>query len=90
VHGIVQTPDGYLWIATLNGVAGFDGMRFVVFDRSNTEGIDANRFISMIKDSSGALWLVSEGAALFIIKMANFKGCLSSGTLLISIGAMRV
>lgn len=73
VHGIVQTPDGYLWIATLNGVARFDGIRFVVFDRSNTEGIGANRFTSMIQDSSGALWLVSEGGNIVRYQNGKFQ-----------------
>src|SRR6201991_4524224 len=33
IRGIVQTPDGYLWVATLNGVARFEGVRFTVFDK---------------------------------------------------------
>jgi hypothetical protein len=28
VRGISQTPDGYLWIATLDGLVRFDGVRF--------------------------------------------------------------
>ena len=31
---IARTPDGYLWIGTQEGLARFDGVRFVVFDRS--------------------------------------------------------
>ena len=30
VRGIAQTLDGYLWIATLDGLARFDGRRFQV------------------------------------------------------------
>ena len=29
---IVQTPDGYVWAATEEGLARFDGVRFEVFD----------------------------------------------------------
>src|SRR5215475_7336886 len=47
VRGIVQMPDGYLWIATLNGVARFDGVRFTTFDKSNTPGITTNRFAAI-------------------------------------------
>jgi len=64
IRGIAQTPDGYLWIATLNGVARFDGVRFVLFNRSNTPGIDSNRFSSMVKGQNGDLWLGSEDGAL--------------------------
>ena len=34
VRDIVQTRDGYLWLATEGGLVRFDGARFVVFDRS--------------------------------------------------------
>ncbi len=36
VNAIVQSPDGYLWLATQEGVARFDGARFVVFDPRNS------------------------------------------------------
>ena len=32
VTAIAQTPDGYLWAGTYNGLVRFDGMRFAVFD----------------------------------------------------------
>src|SRR3984885_5583419 len=60
IRGIVQTPDGYLWVATLNGVARFDGVRFTVFDKSNTPGIVANRFAAMVHGVEGDLWLYTE------------------------------
>ncbi len=31
VRDIVQTRDGYLWLATLDGLVRFDGVRFTVF-----------------------------------------------------------
>ena len=61
IRGIAQTPDGYLWIATLDGVARFDGVRFTVFNKSNTPGIASNRFGSMMEDQNGDLWFTSEG-----------------------------
>ncbi|MEK7833159.1 MAG: two-component regulator propeller domain-containing protein, partial [Acidobacteriota bacterium] len=36
VTSVVQTRDGYLWITTLDGLARFDGVRFTVFDKSNS------------------------------------------------------
>ena len=44
IRGICQTPDGYLWLATLDGLARFDGVRFTVFNKGNSPGIDSNRF----------------------------------------------
>src|ERR1043166_2665411 len=31
VCALAQTPDGYLWVGTDDGVARFDGVRFVTF-----------------------------------------------------------
>ena len=60
VRGIAQTSDGYLWIATLNGLARFDGVRFTVFDKSNTPGMSSTRFMTMIRGANDELWLASE------------------------------
>ena len=38
VTSIAQTPDGYLWIGTFNGLARFDGARFTVFHEGNYHG----------------------------------------------------
>src|SRR3712207_7235512 len=34
-----QTPDGYLWGGTWEGLVRFDGARFTVFDESNTPAL---------------------------------------------------
>jgi signal transduction histidine kinase/ligand-binding sensor domain-containing protein len=72
IRGIVQTPDGYLWIATLNGVARFDGVRFTVFDRSSSPGITANRFVAMVAGIQGDLWLYSEGGSIIRYHQGQF------------------
>src|SRR4029077_17535226 len=36
VTAIAQTPDGYLWIGTYDGLARFDGFRFVTYEPVNT------------------------------------------------------
>jgi signal transduction histidine kinase/ligand-binding sensor domain-containing protein len=60
VRGIAQTPDGYLWIATLDGLVRFDGVRFTNFERSNTPGLISNRFREMYPGRDGDLWLTNE------------------------------
>src|SRR5208283_3305632 len=60
VLSIVQTPDGYLWLATYAGLARFDGIRFTVFDSSNVPGLPGNRITGLHVDDSGALWVVTE------------------------------
>lgn len=39
VNAIAQTPDGYLWFATWEGVARFNGRHFEIFERSAETGL---------------------------------------------------
>jgi signal transduction histidine kinase/ligand-binding sensor domain-containing protein len=64
VTAIHQSRDGYLWIATLDGLARFDGVRFTVFNRSNSSGISSNRFTTLYEDAQGDLWLGTEGGSV--------------------------
>src|SRR5580698_5826573 len=36
VRAVLQTRDGYIWVATFNGIARFDGVRFDRFNDANT------------------------------------------------------
>ncbi len=60
VRDVHQTADGYLWIATLDGLARFDGVRFSVFNTSSSPGISTNRFTSLYEAAGGALWAGAE------------------------------
>jgi signal transduction histidine kinase/ligand-binding sensor domain-containing protein len=64
VYGITQTRDGYLWLATADGLVRFDGLRFTVFDQSNSEGLKSNRFINLYQDVEGSLWAGTEDGGL--------------------------
>src|SRR6266478_9671748 len=63
VRAILQTRDGYLWVATQNGLARFDGLRFTVFDHDNTLEMAVNQCVSLAEDANGNLW-VSTGSGL--------------------------
>jgi signal transduction histidine kinase/ligand-binding sensor domain-containing protein len=57
VTAIIQTPDGYLWIGTYNGLARFDGVRFVTFDPVNTPALSQSRVQGLFLDTNGTLWI---------------------------------
>ena len=51
---IAQTPDGFLWIATQNGLYRFDGVRF---DKSVTRLLPNTNIFSLYAESNGDLWI---------------------------------
>lgn len=64
VTAITQTQDGYLWIATEEGLARFDGVRFVVFDKENTPGLRSNQISALVSDTDNTLWIGTSGGGL--------------------------
>lgn len=72
VHSIAQTPDGYIWIGTEEGLARFDGIRFTVFDKQRTPELKSNYIRALLVDRQGALWI---GTAEGLVRMqeGSFK-----------------
>lgn len=61
---IVQTPDGYLWFGTFNGLVRFDGIRFQVLTEHNTPGLPGTAVVNLHLDRRGNLWVsADEGLA---------------------------
>lgn len=73
VYGIVQTRDGYLWLATVDGLARFDGARFKIFNKSNSPGIINNRFISLFEAANGDLWAGTEESGIVRFSGGRFE-----------------
>ena len=73
VYDITQTADGYLWLATVDGLARFDGVRFQVFNRGNSPGIANNRFISLFEDVRGDLWAGTEESGVTRMHAGRFE-----------------
>lgn len=59
VRSIAQTPDGYLWFGTRDGLARFDGVRFTVFRAETTPGLGHNMFGALLVDHAGKLWIAT-------------------------------
>ncbi len=73
VTGVVQTPDGYLWLSTFDGLARFDGLRFTIFDKGNTKGIVNNRFARLFADREGAVYAYTENYVVTIYRNGVFR-----------------
>ncbi|CAN5575768.1 hypothetical protein BH10ACI4_BH10ACI4_20810 [soil metagenome] len=56
-HAILQTSDGFLWIATEGGLARFDGYQFRIFDTESSPRLPGNDIHCLLEDQSKALWI---------------------------------
>jgi len=63
VHDLLQTRDGYMWLATEEGVVRFDGTKFDVFDPRTTPGLPGEDVKSLFEAGDGSLWIGMTGGA---------------------------
>ncbi len=61
VTGVAQTPDGYLWVSTHNGLARFDGVRFEAIPLPMPSGRTLPLIRAMLLGRDAQLWLALEG-----------------------------
>ncbi len=63
---LMQDSRGYLWVPTRNGLARFDGQKFISYLRK--DGLPSNMVGRVIEDKSGTIWAVTMNG------MARFNG----------------
>ena len=51
---IMQDNEGYIWFATQNGVAKFDGFNYKIIDKTN--GLHSNLISHILQTKDGTLW----------------------------------
>jgi diguanylate cyclase (GGDEF)-like protein len=73
VHNIAQTPDGYLWFATWEGVARYNGREFHVFDRGNVPELRDNGVRAMQLGRDGTLWLGTSRGGVTRLRDGHWK-----------------
>ncbi|MFO1478106.1 MAG: two-component regulator propeller domain-containing protein [Verrucomicrobiota bacterium] len=62
IRTLLQTRDGYLWAGTDEGMARFDGLRFV--SATAADSLRAGPVSALLQDSTGAIWIGSPDAGL--------------------------
>jgi signal transduction histidine kinase/ligand-binding sensor domain-containing protein len=72
IYALRQTRDGYVWIGGSGGLARFDGVRFVTFDRRNVPELGGLQVSRLVEDSYGTLWVGTSTAGLFRHKEGRF------------------
>lgn len=69
---IVQTRDGFVWIATYGGLCRLDGEHLAVFDVVSGEGLETSRFTCLFEGRDGTLWIGSDHAGLIGYRNGGF------------------
>ena len=74
VRDIAQTPDGYLWFGTWEGVVRYNGLDFSVFGRGTQPALPDSGIGTLYVDSDGTLWLGdSRGNVSSVDQAGNWK-----------------
>ncbi|MFT3870024.1 MAG: response regulator [Nibricoccus sp.] len=56
VRGMAQSRDGYLWIATAQGIARFDGSNFTLYTGDTDPELRGGGFYAVLEAPDGSLW----------------------------------
>ena len=73
VRSVLQTRDGYIWAATSDGLARFDGVRFTVFNTAISPGLKTNRLEHLAETSDGSLWISGENGGMVRLRDGVFS-----------------
>jgi ligand-binding sensor domain-containing protein len=73
VLDIAQTPDGYLWIATWEGLLRYNGRDFYLFDRASAPELQDSSIRALAVDHTGTLWLGTSHGGLYSYANEQFK-----------------
>ena len=73
IYDVLQTKDGFLWIATKDGLNRYDGYNFKVFsnDPFDVFSVSENTITSLFEDSRGWLWVGTDSKGVDIYDRKN-------------------
>ena len=71
VTAVRETRDGYVWLATYDGLARFDGTRFTVFTQA--DGLGNNGLRALCEDREGGLWIGTNGGGVVRLARGKFR-----------------
>lgn len=69
IKALARDRDGYLWIATADGLARYDGvgMRVWRYDPANPAGLPGNNIQTLMVDAEDRIWIAVEGAGISVL-----------------------
>ena len=82
INDIGQSGDGYLWLATWEGAARYDGRNFQIFGRKDIQGLPDNGMRTFWRDSDGSLLMAGSRGALARLNQGQWQLFPASGELI--------
>ncbi|HWZ41979.1 MAG TPA: two-component regulator propeller domain-containing protein, partial [Candidatus Saccharimonadales bacterium] len=73
VQAIQQTNDGYLWFGTQEGLARFDGVSFVIFNKASVPAFKTDIIATLLEARDGGLWVGTTGGGALRYKDGAFR-----------------
>ena len=82
IQDLKETPDGYLWLGTQQGLVRFDGARFQSFFTSPTGARYSTRIEPLEVDAKGRLWFAPDQIGVVYHEQGVFHEVLTNETIL--------
>jgi len=73
VTAIAQTPDGYLWIGTEQGLVRFDGLSFRPFPQATPTTFPIGPVQDLVTDAQGNLWVLLQSTKILRYHDGKFE-----------------
>ncbi len=75
VFDILQDREGFIWVATKNGLNRYDGYSFKIFsnDPYNPNSLSSNTITKLFEDSQGRIWAGTESTGLNVYDKKSGK-----------------
>lgn len=73
VLDVLQASDGYIWVASYQGLIRFDGLTFKMFTQEEIPGLTRASFWGIIESPKGTIWAATESDGLVRYRDGQWK-----------------
>lgn len=73
INELVQTGDGYLWLATWEGLARYNGIDFEIFGRGELTGLPSSAIRTVSGDASGGMLVTTVKGGISYYKRGRWQ-----------------
>jgi len=73
IRSILQDSNGFIWLATWNGLCRYDGYEFEIYKHINgdSSSLQVNKITSLLEDHEKRLWVGTYGGGLSLYNKEN-------------------